>query len=284
MSLGEGWFSEAYVGGGSAFSLKIKGKVHEYQSKFQKIEVFDTETYGYLMTIDGCTMVSTRENFLYHEMITHPVLFTHPDPKRVLIIGGGDCGSLREVLKHPGVELAQQVDIDEGVTRAAEKFFPELCASNSDPRAELYFEDGIKWAAEAADGFYDVIIVDGTDPVGPGEGLFNKPFYANCLRALSAKGILVQQTESPLYHMKLLNEIRLAMRAVGFASVHTIPFPQPIYPSGWWSVTMATKTGSITDYRAEAIRNKPFQTEYYNLEIHQAALAQPEFMKRGLKG
>lgn len=284
MSLGDGWFSEVYEQGGSAFSLRIKGKVHEYQSRFQKIEVYETETYGNLMIIDGCTMVSTRENFFYHEMIAHPVLFTHPDPRRVLIIGGGDCGTLREVLRHPGVERVQQVDIDEGVTRAAEKFFPELCESNNDPRAELYFEDGIKWAAEAEAGYYDVIIVDGTDPVGPGEGLFNEAFYRSCVRALGANGLLVQQSESPLYHMRLLNDVRLAMKSAGFASVHTLPFPQPIYPSGWWSVTLATKSGSIDGYRAEAIGNKPFDTVYYNLDIHRAALAQPEFMKRELKG
>lgn len=284
MSLGDDWFTEPYEQEGSAFSLKIKGKVHEYQSPFQKIEVFETEKFGYLMTIDGCTMVSTRENFFYHEMISHPVLFTHPAPKRVLIIGGGDCGTLREVLKHPAVEQVQQVDIDEGVTRAAEKFFPELCESNHDPRAELHFDDGIKWVAEAADGSYDVIIVDGTDPVGPGEGLFNEAFYRNCVRVLGANGLLVQQTESPLYHMKLLNEVRLAMRSAGFASVHTLPFPQPIYPSGWWSMTVATMGGGIDGYREDDIRAKPFETVYYNLDMHRAALAQPEFMKRELQG
>ncbi|OGT22066.1 MAG: spermidine synthase [Gammaproteobacteria bacterium RBG_16_57_12] len=284
MSLGKGWFTEVYEQGGSAFSLKIKGKVHEYQSRFQKIEVYETETYGYLMVIDGCTMVSTRENFFYHEMIAHPVLFTHPRPRRVLIIGGGDCGTLREVLKHPGVELAQQVDIDEGVTRAAEQYFPELCASNNDPRAELYFEDGIKWAAEADAGFYDIIIVDGTDPVGPGEGLFNEAFYRSCVRALGKDGLLVQQTESPLYHMKLLNDVRLAMKSAGFTGVHTLTFPQPIYPSGWWTATIATRSGAITGGREQDILKKPFETVYYNLDMHRAALAQPEFMKRELKG
>lgn len=284
MALGNDWFTEVCEDGGSAFSLKIKAKVHDQQSPFQKVEVFETEKFGHLMTIDGFTMVSTRENFLYHEMMSHPVLFTHPEPRRVLIIGGGDCGTLREVLKHPTVTLAQQVDIDEAVTRAAEQFFPELCQSNSDPRAELYFEDGIKWAAKAEAGYYDVIIVDGTDPVGPGEGLFNEAFYRSCVRALSANGLLVQQTESPLYHMKLLNEVRLAMRRAGFAGVHTLTFPQPIYPSGWWTATIATKDAGVDDYRSQDIQNKPFETRYYNLEIHRAAFAQPEFMRRELQG
>jgi len=282
MSLGENWFSEAYEPGGSAFSLKMVKKLHSVQSPFQKVEVYQTETFGNLMVIDGATMVSTRENFFYHEMLSHPALYTHPNPKRVLIIGGGDCGTLREVLRHPEVASVQQVDIDEEVTKAALKYFPELCESNDDPRAELYFDDGIKWVAEAADGAYDVIIVDGTDPVGPGEGLFNEAFYKNCVRTLADDGILVQQTETPLYHLELLKEVRAAMANAGFCNMHTLTFPQPIYPTGWWAATMAFKNDSIEQYRTDDIANKPFETVYYNLDIHRAALAQPEFMKRAL--
>lgn len=282
MSLGDGWFSEAYEPGGSAFSLKITEKLHEVQSPFQKVEVYATETFGNLMVIDGATMVSTRENFFYHETMSHPALFTHPDPRRVLIIGGGDCGTLREVLKHPGIEQVQQVDIDEEVTKAALLYFPELCESNNDPRAELYFDDGIKWAAEAEAGYYDIIIVDGTDPVGPGEGLFNEAFYRSCMRALSDNGILVQQTETPLYHMGLLKQVRSALANAGFINMHTMTFPQPIYPTGWWAATMSFKQGSVEQYRADAIASKVFETQYYNLDIHRSVLAQPEFMKREL--
>lgn len=283
MSLGENWFSECYEPGGSAFSLKMVKKLHEVQSPFQKVEVYETETFGNLMTIDGATMVSTRENFFYHEMMSHPILYTHPAPKRVLIIGGGDCGTLREVLRHPEVESVVQVDIDEEVTNAALKYFPELCESNDDPRAELHFDDGIKWVADAADESYDVIIVDGTDPVGPGEGLFNEAFYKSCVRALAPNGILGQQTETPLYHMALLNEVRGAMRSAGFNHMHTLTFPQPIYPTGWWAATMAFKQGDEKTFREKDSANKPFESEYYNIDIHRAALAVPEFMKRELK-
>ncbi len=277
-----GWFSECYEPGGSAFSLKIVKKLHQVQSPFQKIEVYETEAFGKLMVIDGATMVSSRENFFYHEMMSHPVLYTHPAPKRVLIIGGGDCGTLREVLRHPEVERVQQVDIDEEVTKAALKYFPELCESNNDPRAQLHFDDGIKWLAEAEKGSYDVIIVDGTDPVGPGEGLFNQAFYQSCWHALAENGILVQQTETPLYHMALLNEVRSAMHRAGFGHMHTLTFPQPIYPSGWWAATMAFKSGNEQTFREDDIANKPFQSEYYNLGIHRATLAVPEFMRRAL--
>ena len=174
-------------------------------------------------------------------MISHPVLFTHAAPKRVVIIGGGDCGTLREVLKHPGVESATQCDIDEQVTRMAEKHFPELCESNGDPRAELLFDDGVAYMANCPAGSVDVVIVDSTDPVGPAEGLFNKAFYESCFKALKDDGILVQQSESPLVLLDLINEMRAEMGKAGFSSFKTLPFPQPCYPTGWWSVTLARK-------------------------------------------
>ncbi len=126
-------------------------------------------------------MLTARDNFIYHEMLSHPALFSHPSPEHVVIIGGGDCGTLREVLKHDGVTRALQVEIDERVTRLAEEFFPELCASNSDPRAEFLFDDGIQWMKDADPGSVDVIIVDSTDPIGPAEGLFTEAFYRDCL-------------------------------------------------------------------------------------------------------
>lgn len=273
------WFTEEHSGAGSAFSLKIKRKLDEKQSPFQHHAIYETETFGNLMVLDGCTMVSTRDNFLYHEMMSHPALFTHPNPKKVWIIGGGDCGTLREVLKHGTVEEAVQIDIDEVVTRMAEKYFPELCESNNDPRAELKFIDGIKWIKGAAPDSVDIIIVDSTDPVGPAEGLFNEAFYRGCFAALSENGILVQQSESPLLHLELLKDMRNSMKTAGFSSLQTLYFPQCIYPSGWWSATMAGKT-ELRAFREQDSRNKPFTTEYYNADIHKGALAQPEFVKR----
>ena len=132
--------------------LKITEKLAEQQSPFQKVEIYQTTQFGKLMTIDGCTMVSTRENFLYHEMMSHPALYTHPEPKNVVIIGGGDCGTLREVLKHQGVESVHQIDIDEVVTRLSEQYFPELCQSNNDVRAQILFDDGIAFMANAEPG------------------------------------------------------------------------------------------------------------------------------------
>ncbi|WP_413400921.1 polyamine aminopropyltransferase [Pseudoalteromonas sp. KJ71-7] len=274
------WFTEISDRDGSAFSLRINKKLDEKQSPFQKVEMFETTDFGNLMIIDGCTMVSSRENFFYHEMISHPALLAHPDPKNVVIIGGGDCGTLREVLKHPSVETVTQIDIDEVVTQMSLKYFPELCESNNDPRATVMFDDGIKYMREAAGESIDVVIVDGTDPVGPGEGLFNHAFYTSCLNALRSGGILVQQSESPLMHMPLLVEMREAMLNVGFNDLQTLPFPQPIYPSGLWSVTLARKSEAFNGFREDGAAIIAEHSEYYNGGIHHGALATPNYMKR----
>lgn len=278
MALDSTWFSEAFESEGSAFSLKITAKLVDEQTPYQRIEVYQTTHFGKLMVIDGCVMLTDRDNFIYHEMLSHPALYTHPAPRKVVIIGGGDCGTLKEVLKHPGVEEAWQVEIDERVTRIAEVHFPELCTSNNDPRARLYFGDGIRWIKEADAESIDVIIVDSTDPVGPAEGLFSRPFYEDCLRALRRSGVLVQQSESPLYHKKLIYDMRDAMQDAGFSTTQTVYFPQCVYPSGWWSASMATKNGDLTRYREQDAQNKPFATRYYNAAMHRAALAAPEFM------
>ncbi len=279
MTLDSRWFSEAPPGIDAAFSLRIKEKLHEEQTPYQFIEIFDTETFGKLMVIDGSIMLTSRDNFLYHEMMSHPVIFSHPNPKRVLIIGGGDCGTLSEVLKHRTVEQVWQIDIDEAVTRLSEIHFPELCQHNGDSRAQLRFEDGIKWIQEAEPASIDIIIVDSTDPVGPAEGLFTEAFFRDCYRALHADGILVQQSESPLLHLPLLQRMHHDMRKAGFADTQSLYYPQPVYPSGWWSATMASKSNPLNGFREEDARQKAFKTRYYNIDTHKAARAQPEFCK-----
>lgn len=278
MTLDNNWFSEPQPDSGTAFSLKITEKLHQEKSPFQQIDIYQTEQFGKLMVIDGYIMLTDRDNFIYHEMMSHPVLFTHPNPEKVLIIGGGDCGTLREVLKHDSVKSAQQVDIDERVTRLSEQFFPALCESNNDPRAELYFEDGINWVKEADTDSYDVIIVDSTDPIGPGEVLFSTEFYQNCHRILKQDGLVVQQSESPLLHLdSILLPMHQRMRQAGYSDTQTFSFPQCVYPSGWWSCTIGGHH-SLQQFREDAARHKSFDTSYYNTGIHQAAMALPEFM------
>jgi len=284
MALDDSWYTEQWSGQGSAISLKLTNRLHDEQSAYQRIEIFETESFGTLMTLDGLVMVTDRDNFVYHEMMSHPALFTHPNPRRVLVIGGGDCGTLREVLKHPGVELAEQVELDERVTRVSEKFFPELCESNGDARARLHFADGIRWIADSAPGAYDVIIVDSTDPVGPAAGLFAEEFYRHCHRALTPEGVVIGQSESPLFHADLIVTVQERLRAAGFADAATVFFPQCTYPSGWWSGTLGCKRGSACGFRAGDAARKSFPTRYYNAEIHAAALAAPEFLRQRLTG
>lgn len=275
------WIYENFEPAGSAIGYRITRKLDEVQSPFQKIEIYESTDWGNLMLIDGAMMLTTRDNFLYHEMMSHPALFTHTDPKRVVIIGGGDCGTLREVLKHPGVAKAVQCDIDEQVTRMAEKYFPELCESNGDPRAELLFDDGIAYMKNAAPGSLDIVIVDSTDPVGPAEGLFNKSFYESCFRALKDDGILVQQSESPLVLLDLIKEMRGEMGKAGFKTFKTLPFPQPCYPTGWWSCTLARKSGGF-DFREKDAAAKKFDSKYYSADIHRGAATLPPFVAAAL--
>ena len=275
------WMYENFEPTGSAIGYRITAKLDEVQSPFQKIEIYDSTDWGKLMLIDGAMMLTTRDNFLYHEMMSHPALVTHANPRNVVIIGGGDCGTLREVLRHPGVASAVQCDIDEQVTRMAEKHFPELCESNGDARATLMFDDGVAYMANCAPGSVDIVIVDSTDPVGPAEGLFNKAFYESCFRALRDDGILVQQSESPLALLELIREMRAEMGKAGFTSFKTLPFPQPCYPTGWWSCTLARK-GDGFEFREADARAKGFDTRYYSADIHRGALATPPFVAAAL--
>jgi spermidine synthase len=282
MSNAPTWYHENFEHTGSAIGFRVTQKLDEVQSPFQKIEIFETTDWGNLMVIDGAIMLTSRDNFLYHEMMSHPALFTHNNPKRVVIIGGGDCGTLREVLKHKEIESVVQCDIDEQVTRMAEKYFPELCDANDDPRAELLFDDGIAYMRNLAPESVDVVIVDSTDPVGPAEGLFNEAFYQTCFKALRPGGILVQQSEPPLTQMPLIKSMRQLMRQVGFSAVRTMPFPQPAYPTGWWSCTMARKGADLSGFRERGAHSKPFATRYYSADIHKAAMVLPEFMREAL--
>jgi spermidine synthase len=281
MTLDAQWFSEPHQD--TAFSLRIRERLHAEQTPFQFIEIYDTVGFGKLMVIDGCVMLTDRDNFVYHEMMSHPVLFSHPRPERVLIIGGGDCGTLREVLKHGCVREATQVDIDERVTRLAERYFPQLCDANGDPRARLLFDDGIAHVKQTAPGSLDVIIIDSTDPVGPAEGLFSTAFYRDCLHALGPQGLLVQQSESPLLHAEsIIRPMHDSLRAAGFSDTHTLHFPQASYPSGWWTATLAAATGTIGFAREAEAAQPGFATEYYTAEIHRAAQATPAFLRRVL--
>lgn len=266
------WFTEVCREAGCALSWTIEEHLASVTSAHQQIDVYRTTHWGNLMVIDGFVMLTARDNFLYHEMLAHPALFSHPDPRRVLIIGGGDCGTLSEVLKHRSVDSCIQVEIDEEVTRLAERFFPELCKRNDDERARQVFDDGLAWVRAAKPGSLDVIIVDSTDPVGPAKGLFGPAFVADCHRALADGGVLVQQSESPLINQPLIRGIRENMEQAGFSTITTLGFPQPCYPSGWWSATLARKKGGLLPVEVERFAKSEVDTRYFSPAVHAGAL------------
>jgi spermidine synthase len=263
---------------GSCFGIAVEQRLHQEQSDFQLVEVWQSEHFGRVMTLDGLMMVSDRENFIYHEMLTHPVLLAHANPRHVAIIGGGDCGTLREVLRHETVERATQIEIDEAVTRAAQQWFPVLCEANGDPRAELLFEDGIAWIKQQADNSLDLLIVDSTDPVGPAEALFGEAFFTECRRVLRDDGYLVQQSESPLYHGDLIMAMKKRLTGAGFEGQHLLTFAQPIYPSGWWSAMVAGPDAPLHAQREPA--ELLAQLRYYTPAMQQAAQVLPAYLAK----
>ena len=270
------WYAESSVEGiCTAYRLQQAERLHTETTPFQTIEVFATEQFGKLMVFDDIIMLTSADHFFYHEMISHPALLCHPDPKDVAIIGGGDCGSLTEVLKHAEIKSVTQIEIDERVTRVAEEFFPELCASNQDARAKFIFDDGIAWMHKAPTASLDLIMIDSTDPIGPAVGLFQAPFYQECLRVLRPDGLLMQQSESPWLHLPLIRAMHEDLRDQGFAQVDLVNFPQPSYPSGWWSMTMASRMAHARVPRLPT----NLKTRYYNPEVFKASLAQANFVK-----
>ena len=279
------WFTERMAGTGFQYSLQVAEVLHAEVTPFQRLEVFRTTGFGTAMVLDGFVNVSDKDEFFYHEVMAHPALFIHARPRRVLIIGGGDCGVLREVLRHGDIDHVDMVEIDERVVRVSERFFPALTASNSDPRAAIRFEDGVAWVRDAADASYDVIIVDSTDPVGPAEGLFGAAFYADCHRILTDGGLVVVQSESPLFHQGRLAEIHRCLRGAGFADSHPMTYPTVIYGGGTWSSSIARKGRRLSDgVRWDDIDNRPFATRYYDRGIHTGLMSLPGYLAPVLSG
>ena len=272
--------------GRSGISFGVDALLMSEQSEFQRVEVVQTDAFGPLMLLDGLVMLTERDEFVYHEMITHPALCLHPNPKRVLVVGGGDGGTVREAVKHASVEHVDLVEIDGMVVEASKRHFPTVACAFDDPKLSLRIEDGLAFVQNAAPGSYDVILVDSTDPVGFAEGLFGRAFYEDCVRALGADGILVSQTESP-FDTRFQHQIQAAHRTLGelFGHVGVYLASIPTYPMGTWSFVMASKTQRpVDDFdEAEAARRlAPFEgsLRYFHPALHRAAFTLPAFVRR----
>ena len=248
------------------------------QSAFQLVGVADTPEFGRMLILDGVFQTSIKDEFVYHEMIVHVPLLTHPQPQRVLIIGGGDGGSAREALKHPAVKQLDMVEIDGMVVDVCKKYLPEIATAltGNDPRFNLIIGDGIAHVAAHPD-YYDVIIVDCSDPVGPGEGLFTAAFYQSLHESLKSDGLFVQQTESPWYHQPLIsyihNEIKTLFPITQMYLAHI-----PLYPGGMHSFIIGSKCYEPS--AADTSRLPDLALRYLNSGYFQAAFALPEFVKK----
>ena len=197
MQAKELWFTENYCPD-ARFSMRVERQVYSAKSRFQQIDVYDTPAFGRVLVLDGCLMLTEKDEFIYHEMIVHPAMAVKPDIKSVLVIGGGDGGCIRELCKYDSIEKIDLCEIDREVIKVCREFLPQTALRMDDIRAELHIADGLKFVRRQKEA-YDLIIVDSTDPFGPGEGLFTREFYGNCLSALTADGILINQHESPYY-------------------------------------------------------------------------------------
>ncbi len=266
------------------FSMKVDDHLYSGQSEFQKIDILQTVEFGKVLTLDGLVMVTEKDEFIYHEMITHVPMATNPKIRKVLVIGAGDGGTVRELTKYQTIDQIDMVEIDKMVVDVCREYIPQTASQLDDPRVNLYYEDGLKFVRHK-ENEYDLIIVDSTDPFGPGEGLFTKEFYGNCSKALTEDGILVNQHESPFYTEDALGMQRAHQRIIGFFPICDVyQVHIPTYPSGHWLFGFASKKyNPITDLDAEAWNRLGLKTMYYNTEVHVGSFALPNYVKERLQ-
>ena len=269
------WFTEKQTPALS-LSLAVTETLHHEKSIYQDIAVLNTIQCGRMLVLDGMVMTTEADEFVYHEMLVHVALFTHPNPEKVLIIGGGDGGTIRETVEHQKVTEVVLAEIDDRVVAVSKQFLPSLSSGFADQRVKLAIGDGIKHVQEH-ENCYDVIFIDSTEPVGPGAVLFSKQFYQNVHQALKPDGIMVAQTESPFVNGTLIQGIYQDISRL-FPLTHLYYVCIPTYPSGMWTFTMGSK--KYDPLNISKNNQLPFPTKYYNFGVHQGAFLLPEFAKK----
>ena len=270
------WFTESQTKN-IGLQIRVKETLFMGKSEFQDVAVVDSHQFGRMLILDGVFQTSIAEEFIYHEMIAHVPLFTHPNPKNVLVIGGGDGGTIREVVRHDAVEKAEIVEIDGMVVEVSKQFLPEISAAliNHHPKIELKIGDGIQHMKDAKNK-YDVIIVDCSDPIGPGEGLFTPEFYSNVYKALKEDGLFVQQTESPFYHQELITYVNKEISAL-FPICKMYLANIPLYPSGLHCFTMGSKKYDPMQVDVDKIQE--MTTRYHNKDLQKSCFVLPNFVR-----
>ena len=277
------WFSEPHTPN-DKLSIRVDKQLFSGQSEFQRIDVFESKEFGRFLTLDGYMMLTEKDEFIYHEMITHVPMAVHPCVKKVLVIGAGDGGVIRELSRYQTVEHIDMVEIDELVVEVCRRYLPQTACRLEDPRVHIFYEDGLKFVRSKEDE-YDLIIVDSTDPFGPGEGLFTKEFYGSCFKALKEDGIMVNQHESPFYQADAVACKRAHKRIVeSFPISRVYQAHIPTYPSGHWLFGFASKKyHPVHDLNGVAWKLKEIHTRYYTPKLHEGAFCLPAYVEELLR-
>lgn len=277
------WFTENHTDN-IRFSIKIKQHVYSEKSRYQQIDILDSYELGRILVLDGFIMLTEKDEYIYHEMITHVPMATNPDIKRVLVIGAGDGGTIRELTRFKNVEHIDMVEIDQRVVEVCKEYLPQTACRLDDPRVHIFYEDGLKYV-RGKDNEYDLIIVDSTDPFGPGEGLFTKEFYGNCYKALKEHGVLVNQHESPFYKGDALACQRAHRNIVhSFELSRLFQAHIPTYPSGHWLFGFSSRgVHPVRDLNPDWWNSLGLETRYYNTNLHKGAFYLPNYVQKLLE-
>ena len=271
------WFTENHKNI-LKMGFRIKKELFNENSSFQNVKIVETEGFGKMLINDHLVMTCERDEFIYHEMIAHVPLFSHPEPKEVLVIGGGDGGTAREVLKHKNIKKCALVEIDSLVVKACKKYLKTMSTSFDNPRLDLKIDDGADFISKKKSA-YDIIIVDSSDPIGPSSVLFGEKFYKNVYSALKKDGIVVAQAESPFYEIENQKNI-LQINQGLFKKTGFYNYSNLSYPSGLWSFLFASKgPHPLKDFQSDKFKNSDITFRYYNEEIHKASFARPQSIK-----
>lgn len=277
------WYSEKHTDN-VKYSIRIDKQLYGATSEFQRIDIFYSQELGIVLTLDGYIMVTEKDEFVYHEMITHPAFAVNPEIKNVLVIGAGDGGTVRELTKYSGIENIDMVEIDRMVVEACKEYLYKTACKLDDPRVNIFYEDGLKFVRTKQDE-YDLVIIDSTDPFGPGEGLFTKEFYGNCYNALRRNGIMINQHESPFYanDAKAASRMHKRIKQI-FPKSFVYQAHIPTYPSGHWLFGFSSKTfDPILDIKANEWNNLELTAKYYNTDLHKGSFALPTYVKELLE-
>lgn len=276
------WYTEQHTED-VRFSIKVSDVLYTHKSEIQQIDIFESLEFGRFLTLDGLMMLTEKDEFIYHDMMVHVPMAVKSDARKILVIGGGDGGTVRELTKYSGIERIDLVEIDEEVVKVCKKYLPQTACLLDDRRVTIYYEDGLRFIRNRIDE-YDIILVDSTDPFGPGEGLFTREFYGNCHKALKSDGILVNQHESP-YYDHYANSMKRAHKRIEefFPVCRVYQAHIPTYPSGHWLFGFASKQlDPIKNVDFTKWDNLGIYTKYYNTELHKGCFALPTYVNEAL--